>query len=1114
MNNNNICDCPAQIKEHCRCQKCSGKDKLFDCFHRYSTIMASAGTGKTYNLAMRYLQLLSFGISPEEILAVTFTRKAAGEIFDKIINRLLEMLEEPKCCTLSSKDKLQDILKKLLNGENELRISTIDSFFSRLLQAFAPELGIRNEIQMVDDKDKRVRQKVIRQWIRDASSEEMDELRELLKEANNGKQTGFSSALDTLFKDVYKTYLEYAKDENGIKNQWGTTFCLENAFETLTPEEFIDLDDYFDVYSNTLDDTKYKVAKRCLKTLGKFLSNEAAGNIPGDVTTILDHLNKNNDGNWLFGTGELKYIRSPKLNFEDPGPAEHIRKAFKAIIAVQLERAKKKSRAVYSLMQKFDKIYSREARENGILTFKDLPYMLRGSDDGSGFHLVNNNDLNLEERLDASINHYLFDEFQDTSDTQWYIFENLVGELLTSIDDRFRSFFCVGDIKQSIYQWRGGNPDLFLKVIDQTIPIAEHLGYDSCRSLTESYRSSQDILDTSNRIFGDLRPDAPELLKTPVQKMEYENHVSNKKEMRGFSTLISIGDKVDVLDVKARMILDTIKQVDPFAPGKNLTVGVLQHKNDEIRKLSDALKALAEQEDIDLAVSIDGRISPQDSMAYTFLKQLLILSSHPADKKAKTFLGMLTFDTGASCCPEHLTPQVITGKLGLEEAPDFEKLSQVIRRDIFLNGLSGFVGRFFDAFKSEMTMFDCSRISSVRTLSENYNGGTDEFLEALDEWLETQDQSIKKTVQFMTIHKSKGLEFDVVFIPDTSAGSRPSVCPEIATDDEISNGVRWINYLPVKNICAQIPELEAHNRKLAEADAFAQCCKYYVALTRAKRAMYIFVKLPKKSETFKFEAEMTKQLERFKPDDHYKISFDAMKERCGIEDDGISLVYASGLENWFETIEEEQETSVSEHKHSGSGVKFIYPSKGRRLASHQDTGSIRIPPEARFSAYSAADVGTELHNLFEKIGFVDDDFSAKEFLDEYDPEAKLSAEARELFLTALASGSSIRTALAKPEAKYTLWKERRFLVKDDDGATVPGAFDRVLIYLDDASVPVKAAILDYKSDKVEKSSELISRHRRQLELYRKCLSKMIGIPESEIKISLAALRLGEIAEII
>ena len=161
-----VCDCPNHIKAKCRCAGCS--KKTFNCFHRNSVIMASAGTGKTYSLSMRYLQLLLFGVELKEILAVTFTRKAAGEIFDEIIANLLKLIESETNCHQAEKSKLLAILKKLLTS-GDVNISTIDSFFGSLLKAYAPELGITGEITMYSDQDDRPARKVVRQFLRYAT---------------------------------------------------------------------------------------------------------------------------------------------------------------------------------------------------------------------------------------------------------------------------------------------------------------------------------------------------------------------------------------------------------------------------------------------------------------------------------------------------------------------------------------------------------------------------------------------------------------------------------------------------------------------------------------------------------------------------------------------------------------------------------------------------------------------------------------------------------------------------------------------------------------------------------------------------------------------------------
>ena len=136
-------------------------------------------------------------------------------------------------------------------------------------------------------------------------------------------------------------------------------------------------------------------------------------------------------------------------------------------------------------------------------------------------------------------------------------------------------------------------------------------------------------------------------------------------------------------------------------------------------------------------------------------------------------------------------------------------------------------------------------------------------------------------------------------------------------------------------------------------------------------------------------------------------------------------------------------------------------------------------------------------------------FDTHKFLDGREIEPEIS----EIFIKSLAEESDLVHALARPDRNHILWRERRFLVRLDSGKTVPGAFDRVTIYLDGSGRMERAEILDYKSDNVASMQEIISRHSGQMKLYRECLSKMTGIPQEKIRLFLAALRIGKIAEV-
>ena len=124
-------------------------------------IRASAGTGKTFQLSNRYLQLIGAGVRPEAILAATFARKAAGEILARVIQRLADAaLDETKSAELAEqvgwsldRPACGQLLAELLGDLHRLRIGTLDSFFVRLAGSFALELGLASDWQIVDTLD-------------------------------------------------------------------------------------------------------------------------------------------------------------------------------------------------------------------------------------------------------------------------------------------------------------------------------------------------------------------------------------------------------------------------------------------------------------------------------------------------------------------------------------------------------------------------------------------------------------------------------------------------------------------------------------------------------------------------------------------------------------------------------------------------------------------------------------------------------------------------------------------------------------------------------------------------------------------------------------------------
>ena len=150
-------------------------DEFRDVFQN-EVIRASAGTGKTFQLSNRFLRLLASGVECETILATTFTRKGAGEILDRIVQRLAQAAtsqagSEKLATELEwalTQERAQELLKSLIQNLHRLQISTLDAFFYRVAQSFRLELGLPTEWEIADQQQiDRLQHQVIHEILRD-----------------------------------------------------------------------------------------------------------------------------------------------------------------------------------------------------------------------------------------------------------------------------------------------------------------------------------------------------------------------------------------------------------------------------------------------------------------------------------------------------------------------------------------------------------------------------------------------------------------------------------------------------------------------------------------------------------------------------------------------------------------------------------------------------------------------------------------------------------------------------------------------------------------------------------------------------------------------------------
>ena len=1133
--NTRCCDCPAARRGECRCYHgdCT-TCKSFNGFKSYNIITASAGTGKTYSLASRFIRLLEFGVDPASIMAITFTKKATGEIFDRIVKRICDIAVHPDApenfCYQISRQEIITIIRKLLGPhERELQISTIDSFFMRLLKAYAPELGIWGSVNMIDEGDDRFIRKTLRSWIRSIHDpEELNALRELIKDANASEQRNFFSIMQKLVEKVYAFYLlELEKAPDGTFPQLETIPWHPATTDVMEPDECQkSIEKWYeaaekialeaDYYGNKSIYKSRKTFAARVKILAESLEKSSRGflfgRLPDAVKDLITAVNNNNPVYWCDDTDDAYLAYSRSIDFP-PDIAVLMRKTARHIRALSYLQMRQKNRAVFALMAQFDKIYTKLVRNAGYLTFTDLPCLLRTIDPESRELMLGSADHSMEMRLDARIDHYMFDEFQDTSDIQFMAFDPLLRELFSSRNEqRFRSFFCVGDIKQSIYQWRGGNPELFSYVRQMLLPLGQELGYDPEDTLNLSYRSSQVVLDTVNAVFAPYTGDAPHFASV-LSLMNFIPHASARK-LAGHAAVLDIcpeGNTGQNIPEKARVISRMLDDIEPILRG--ITVGILVQTNRVARDLAKELR-----KHTTLPISVEGKISPVESMVFNVFKELLILAEHPGDREAAGFLEALTFASPKETA-EKLGGAGIAAKLGFDPAIP---LDHSLRQELFDGGIGALAERFYQAFYNDINDFDRRHLEILRRIADKFDGTPGEFI-AQAEHAGESGVALDNTIQIMTYHKSKGLEFDVVFLPDTG-NHRGNSSNQLLPDSEVVSyrqtgypeGLpmpQWISYLPPDAISTTIQPFRENNERRSLHQAFEKSCNLYVAMTRAKYALYMILSCGKSATSLATDLLLKERLSPFgaQPADRefYKGLF---YQPCIPEDEEFPafLIYSKGDRNWFgkefgfRRKKEKQDQYIlrlPEFIPSERSMTHL-PSKAAAGSVFSDTGFNRQNRE------NGKNIGTAVHALLEQIMFIPPDFSPETFCPPETPES-----AKNIFCQAMAPGSAIRQIFIRPDYLCEIWREQKFIIKNSRGELTAGTFDRVEIIKNEKNEVVSANIFDYKSDNFDSSADSAV-YLPQVRAYHEALSRILKLPPEKIRCFICALKSGEIIRII
>jgi len=471
-------------------------------FSRVLLIVANAGSGKTYRLVTRCLELLARGESPDRILALTFTRKAAAEFLQKLFGRLSIAAADPDALArLRAEVGVPDLeaatcvawLRHLTAALPRLSMGTMDGFFGRILRAFPFELGLGREPRLLDEAAMEEHRRLAVDRLFAAAAEDaegLDQIVELLRrESRNRSDRSVFDTMESAARSLQQTFLETPAgvawgDASRIWPDGSGVMAAGSVDEAVRGLQTEIAATHPQLGSKAAAQwaawfalaLAHRPPRRMDEELDKFLKEKLSGGSTDKKTGELYVPVGNKAEDRLYLRGRLSELR------------ENLRRA---LVKLEVGARLESSRALHALLARYEEAYDGAVRETGALTFSDITNFL-----AAGARETWRRDL--DYRLDGRHDHWLLDEFQDTSRAQWRILEPLADEIIQDTSEA-RTFFYVGDTKQAIYGWRGGDARLFWEIRDHY-----NRGRDAAvreEKLRISHRSARAIV----RVVGAVR---------------------------------------------------------------------------------------------------------------------------------------------------------------------------------------------------------------------------------------------------------------------------------------------------------------------------------------------------------------------------------------------------------------------------------------------------------------------------------------------------------------------------------------------------------------------------------------------------------------------------------
>lgn len=707
----------------------------------YYALKASAGTGKTFALATRYAALLFLGAAPEKIYSLTFTNKAAVEMEERITS-ILDNLES-KEAELNMIASLTDMDPKALLSarasvskrffESDRKIMTIDKFINLILRKFATNMGLLSDFD-VEEIDK---ESTMKHYLNDVFHSKLTKNLVAFAVTENKKVEDVLDFFNALYeKDkelqnvigAYDYEIDYSKIVYLEKEIMGSAERIKNI-----------------VHSNS--------------------AASASAKSGVEVSSMKELLARPWIERGTFQYSTYNKVFTPEMDTLLNDILTGLKNYFSLREAYFIK-------GLLDLYSHYKKTLQSNRASSNTLSFLDVTNTV--------YDLLIQEDIANDQiyfRLDGQIDHLLIDEFQDTSVVQYKILRPIIEEITSGVgsQDILRTFFYVGDVKQSIYRFRGANWSLFDYVAQAHNVEVENLDIN--------FRSSQAVVNFANQTFLDIIPDFVKQYPREEASIGYVSSCVDA-DMIGsafdqISTILAHGERPQDIAILVFTNNDVITMKE-----------AVSRRFEGVEVVTDTSSKLVMQRCVKAIASFAKWLYFKEPMHLSTFKALM--GVNPCEPYDAHF-----FDDFASMTPVELVKKII---------------------DVF--GL-------FDGDANMIKFVEqAKRYQDVEDFLFNYENDGESIVNSLG----------KEGITVLTIHKSKGLEFRNLIAMDRFTKPYAFNGNLIFDYDGIELlNIRY-RFKNRESLDAQYAKVVANDNLLSDVDLFNTL---YVALTRAKERLFI-----------------------------------------------------------------------------------------------------------------------------------------------------------------------------------------------------------------------------------------------------------------------------------